>query len=73
MVDKWEKAFMETAEVFAKLSHAERLKVGAVIVKDHRIVSIGYNGMPSGWDNECESIEIPQGYIVCIIDGGSVS
>lgn len=62
MVTKWEKAFMETAETFAKLSYAERLKVGAVIVKDHRIVSIGYNGMPSGWDNECESIEIPQGY-----------
>jgi dCMP deaminase len=33
------------------------LKVGAVVVKDHRIISIGYNGMPSGWDNECEYIE----------------
>lgn len=56
MVDKWEKAFMETAEVFAKLSHAKRLKVGCVIVKDNRIISIGYNGMPSGWDNECEIV-----------------
>ena len=36
---------METAETFAKLSYAERLKVGAVIVKDNRIISIGYNGM----------------------------
>jgi dCMP deaminase len=53
-MDKWEKAFMETAETFAKLSTAERLKVGAVIVKDNRIISIGYNGMPSGWDNKCE-------------------
>lgn len=54
MVTKWEKAFMETAEIFAKLSHAKRLKVGCVIVKDNRIISIGYNGMPSGWDNNCE-------------------
>ena len=53
-MDKWENAFMETAETFAKLSHAKRLKVGAVIVKDNRIISIGYNGMPSGWDNNCE-------------------
>ena len=61
-MDKWEKAFMETAETFAKLSTAERLKVGAVIVKDNRIISIGYNGMPSGWPNECEHIVYPKGY-----------
>lgn len=54
-MDKWENAFMETAETFAKLSSARRLKVGAVIVKDNRIISIGYNGMPSGWDNNCEN------------------
>ncbi len=45
---------MKTAEVFAELSHARRLHVGAIIVKDDRIVSIGYNGMPAGWDNNCE-------------------
>lgn len=45
---------MKTAETFAELSHAERLHVGAIIVKDDRIISIGYNGMPSGWDNNCE-------------------
>jgi dCMP deaminase len=32
-----------------------RLHVGAIIVKDNRIISIGYNGMPSGWDNNCEN------------------
>ena len=32
------------------------MKVGAVIVKDNRIISIGYNGMPSGWDNNCEDV-----------------
>jgi dCMP deaminase len=45
---------MKTAETFAELSHARRLHVGAIIVKDDRIISIGYNGMPSGWDNNCE-------------------
>jgi dCMP deaminase len=45
---------MDVAERFALLSPAKRLKVGAVIVKDHSIISIGYNGTPSGWSNECE-------------------
>jgi dCMP deaminase len=36
------------------LSTAKRKQVGAVVVKDDRIISIGYNGMPSGWDNNCE-------------------
>ena len=45
---------MKTAEIFAELSHARRLHVGAIVVKDDRIISIGYNGMPAGWDNNCE-------------------
>lgn len=45
---------MKTAETFAELSYAKRLHVGAIIVKDDRIISIGYNGMPAGWDNNCE-------------------
>ena len=49
-------AYMDTAERFAQLSSAKRLKVGAVVVKDHRIISIGYNGTPSGWDNACENV-----------------
>lgn len=48
---------MKTAETFAELSHARRLHVGAIIVKDDRIISIGYNGMPAGWDNNCEDVE----------------
>ena len=51
---KWNEAHMRTAENYASLSSAKRLKVGCVIVKDNRIISIGYNGMPSGWDNNCE-------------------
>jgi dCMP deaminase len=48
---------MKTAEIFAELSHARRLHVGAIVVKDDRIISIGYNGMPAGWDNNCEDVE----------------
>jgi dCMP deaminase len=56
MKQKWVEAFMDTAERFAELSSAVRLKVGSVVVKDNRIISIGYNGMPSGWTNVCEDI-----------------
>ena len=56
MKQKWIDAFMDTAERFAQLSSAVRLKVGAVVVKDNRIISIGYNGMPAGSTNECEEV-----------------
>jgi dCMP deaminase len=55
MKQKFIEAYMKTAETFASLSSAVRLHVGAIIVKDNRIISIGYNGMPSGWDNNCEN------------------
>lgn len=48
---------MKVAEIYANLSSAERLKVGAVIVKNDTIIGIGYNGMPSGWNNTCERKE----------------
>lgn len=48
---------MKAAEVYAELSTAKRLQVGCVIVKDNTIIGIGYNGMPSGWDNNCEDVE----------------
>ena len=47
---------MDVAERFAQLSSATRLQVGAIVVKDDRIISIGYNGMPTGWDNCCEEV-----------------
>lgn len=47
---------MQTAETFAELSSAQRLHVGAIVVKDDRIISIGYNGMPAGWSNICEDV-----------------
>ncbi len=56
MKEKFINAYMDVAKRFAELSSAKRLKVGAIIVKDDRIISIGYNGMPAGWTNECEDI-----------------
>jgi dCMP deaminase len=53
---KFRDAYMKVAETFAELSSAVRLHVGAIVVKDDRIISIGYNGMPSGWDNDCEYV-----------------
>ena len=58
---------MDVANRFAQLSSAKKLQVGAIIVKDDRIISIGYNGMPAGWSNECEEKEyfignIPEKY-----------
>ena len=47
---------MDIASRTAELSHAQRLKVGAIIVKDDTVISYGYNGMPAGWDNNCEDI-----------------
>lgn len=53
---------MDVAQRFSQLSHAQRLQVGAIVVKDDRIISIGYNGMPSGWDNCCEdSLDVDVG------------
>jgi dCMP deaminase len=54
MKQKLINAYMKTAQTFAECSTARRLHVGAIVVKDDRIISIGYNGMPAGWDNNCE-------------------
>ena len=57
MKQKFIDAHMKAAEVYAELSSATRLHVGCVVVKDNTIIGIGYNGMPSGWDNNCEYVE----------------
>jgi dCMP deaminase len=53
-------AHMAVAETYATLSSAKRLQVGCVIVKNDTIIGIGYNGMPSGWDNCCEDKVVSQ-------------
>ena len=61
MKDKFKQVYIKVAKDFAELSHARKLKVGALIVKDNRIISFGYNGMPTGWDNECEEMHTEEG------------
>ena len=51
---KFDRAYMRMASVWAELSHCRRRKVGAIIVKDRKIISDGYNGTPTGFENECE-------------------
>lgn len=51
--------YMDIAIRTSKMSRAVRLQVGSVIVKDNRIISMGWNGTPAGWDNNCEYEEMP--------------
>lgn len=50
----WNITYLEIAKLISYHSKAERKKVGAILVKDGRIISTGYNGTPSGFDNACE-------------------
>ena len=61
--EKLDKYFMGVAKLTAQLSHARRTKVGAVATKDNRIISVGFNGTPHTFDNNCED-ELPDGSLV---------
>lgn len=54
---KYDKAYLRMALEWGKLSHCKRRQVGAIIVKDRMIISDGYNGTPSGFENSCEDEE----------------
>ena len=54
---KYDKAYLRIAREWGKLSHCNRKKVGAVIVKDRMIISDGFNGTPTGFENPCEDEE----------------
>ncbi|BEV04883.1 MULTISPECIES: deoxycytidylate deaminase [Chryseobacterium] len=53
-MNKFDKAYLKMAQEWAKLSYCKRKQVGALIVKDRMIISDGYNGTPSGFENCCE-------------------
>jgi dCMP deaminase len=61
MKQKYIDLYMDWAKRASELSHARRLHVGAVIVKDDTVISYGYNGMPAGWDNNCEDVRWDSG------------
>ncbi len=52
---RYDKAYLRMAHTWAELSHCVRKKVGALIVRDGRIISDGYNGTPAGFENSCEN------------------
>ena len=54
---KYDTAYLKMAKEWGKLSYCERKQVGAIIVKDRMIISDGYNGTPTGFENICEDEE----------------
>lgn len=56
-MNKFDKAYLKMAQEWANLSYCKRKQVGALIVKDRMIISDGYNGTPSGFENCCEDEE----------------
>lgn len=54
---RYDKAYLRMAQEWAKLSHCTRKQVGAIIVKDRMIISDGFNGTPTGFENCCEDDE----------------
>ena len=56
-LNKYDKAYLKIAKEWGQLSYCQRKKVGAIIVKDKMIISDGYNGTPSGFENCCEDEE----------------
>ena len=54
---RYDQAYLKMALEWSKLSHCKRKQVGALIVKDKMIISDGYNGTPTGFDNCCEDDE----------------
>lgn len=54
---RYDHAYLKMAQTWGELSHCKRKKVGALIVKDRMIISDGYNGTPSGFENTCEDKE----------------
>ena len=53
--ERYDKAYLRLALEWAKLSRCKRKQVGAIIVKDSTIIADGYNGTPTGFENECEN------------------
>lgn len=63
-MSKLDKVYLNIAKEIATLSHCERNKVGALLIKDGNIIAFGYNGTPSGMDNCCERDNITLPYVV---------
>ena len=61
---KFDRRYLEMAEIWAKNSYCKRRQVGALLVKDNMIISDGYNGTPSGFENICEENGVTKPYVL---------
>ena len=63
-MEKFDHSYLERAEIWAQNSYCKRRKVGALLVKDRMIISDGYNGTPSGFENICEEDGVTKPYVL---------
>ena len=63
-MEKFDHSYLEMADVWARNSYCKRRKVGALLVKDRTIISDGYNGTPSGFENVCEEDGVTKPYVL---------
>ena len=63
-MEKFDRSYLEMAEIWAQNSYCKRRKVGALLVKDRMIISDGYNGTPSGFENVCEEDGVTKPYVL---------
>ena len=63
-MSKFDSRYIEMAEIWAKNSYCKRRQVGALLVKDNMIISDGYNGTPSGFENVCEENGVTKPYVL---------
>ena len=63
-MEKFDHSYLEMASVWAQNSYCKRRKVGALLVKDRMIISDGYNGTPSGFENICEEDGVTKPYVL---------
>ena len=63
-MNKFDSRYLEMAEIWAQNSYCKRRKVGALLVKDNMIISDGYNGTPSGFENVCEENGVTKPYVL---------
>ena len=63
-MSKFDQRYLEMAEIWAKNSYCKRRQVGALLVKDNMIISDGYNGTPSGFENVCEENGVTKPYVL---------
>ena len=63
-MEKFDHSYLDMAEIWAQNSYCKRRKVGALLVKDRMIISDGYNGTPSGFENICEEDGVTKPYVL---------